>query len=34
MKDDGMVIRGGSREVSNVRVIKQEFPLGVSKSSV
>lgn len=34
MEGDGVVIKGGSREMVNVRVIKEEFPLRVSKSSV
>ena len=34
VEEDGVVVKGGSREMANVRVIKKEFPLRVCKSSV
>lgn len=32
MEGDGVVIKGGSREMVNVRVIKEEFPLRFARA--
>ena len=34
VNEDGVVVREGSREVADVRVIEQELPLWVSKGFV
>ena len=32
MEEDGVVVRGGSREMADVRVIKEEFPLRFARA--